>query len=76
MYSACPPVCAWTDTPIAVSEKQIEIEIVCSVGILLISYIQLSYLFIKFYDKRYGRYTDSRNYFDFTFTNYNLSDLQ
>jgi len=26
MYSACPPVCAWTDTPIAVSEKQIEIE--------------------------------------------------
>jgi hypothetical protein len=26
MYSACPPVCAWTDTPIAVSEKQIEDE--------------------------------------------------
>lgn len=26
MYSACPPVCAWTDTPIAVSEKQIEGE--------------------------------------------------
>jgi len=26
MYSACPPVCAWTDTPIAVSEKEIKIE--------------------------------------------------
>jgi len=26
MYSACPPVCAWRDTPIAVSEKQIKIE--------------------------------------------------